>query len=51
MDTVTSSSITCKIINKSESEDARKMHQRCDYLSSYVRKINVSGFALAISMQ
>ena len=64
MDTVTSNSITYKTINRSESEDARKIDATCknkwkwswleekdengDYLSSYVRKINVSGSAFCI---
>ena len=59
MDTVTSNSVTYKIINRSESEDARKIdatfknkwkwywleekYENSDYLSSYARKINVSG--------
>ena len=57
MGTVTSNSITYKIINRSESEDARKIDATCknkwkcswleekdvngDYLSAYVGKINV----------
>ena len=64
MDTVTSNSITYKIINRCENEDARKIDSICknkwkwslledkdengDYLSSYVRKINVSGSAFCI---
>ena len=64
MDTVTSNSVTYKIINRSESEDARKIDatcrnkwkwswleekdENCDYLSSYVRKIDVFGFAFCI---
>ena len=64
MDTVTSNSVTYKIINRSESEDTRKIDGTCknkwkwswleekdengDYLSSYVRKINVSGSAFCI---
>ena len=64
MDTLTSNSVTYKIINRSESEDARKIDATCknkwkwswleekdengDYLSSYVRKINVSGSAFCI---
>ena len=64
MDTVTSNSVTYKIIKRSESEDARKIDATCknkwkwswleekdengDYLSSYVRKINVSGSAFCI---
>ena len=64
MDTVTSNSVTYKIINKSESEDARKIDATCknkwkwpwleekdengDYLSNYVLKINVSGSAFCI---
>ena len=68
MDTVTSNSVTYKIINRNESEDARKIDRKIDatcrnklkwswleekdengdYLSSYVRKINVSGSAFCI---
>ena len=64
MDTVTSNSVTYKIIIRSESEDARKIDATCtnkskwscledkdeigDYLSTYVRKINVSGSAFCI---
>ena len=64
MDTVTSNSITYKIINRSESEDARKINatfknkwkwswlyegdENGDYLSSYVRKTNVSGSEFCI---
>ena len=64
MDTVTSNSVTYKIINRSESGDARKIDEACknkwkwswleekdvngDYLSAYVRKINVSGSAFCI---
>ena len=64
MDTVTSNSVTYKIINRRESEDARKIDATCknkwkwswleekdvngDYLSAYVRKINVGGSAFCI---
>ena len=64
MDTVTSNSVTYKIIKRSESEDARKIDATCknkwkwywlegkdengDYLSSYARKINVSGSTFCI---
>ena len=64
MDTVTSNSVTYKIINRSESEDARKINaafknkwkwswleerdENGDYLSSYVRKINVNGSEFCI---
>ena len=64
MDTVISNSVTYKIINRSESEDARKIdatyknkwkwswlgerYKNDDYLSSYVRNINVSGSTLGI---
>ena len=64
MDTVTSNSVTYKIINKSESEDARKIDPTCknkwkcslleekdengDHLSTENRKINVSGSAFCI---
>ena len=64
MDTVTSNSVTYKIINRSQSEDAGKIYATCknkwkwfwlekkdengDYLSSYVWKINVSGSAFCI---
>ena len=63
MDTVTSNSVTYKIIYRSKSEDARKIDASCknkwnwswleekdehgDYLSSYVREI-VSGSAFCI---
>ena len=64
MDAVTSNSITYKLVNRSESEDARKIDaifknkwkwswleekdENGDYLSTYVRKINVSGSAFCI---
>ena len=64
MDIVTSNSVTYKIINGSESEDARKMDATCknkwklswleekyengDHLSTYVKKINVSDSAFCI---
>ena len=64
MDTVTSNSVTYKIINRSEREDARKIDVTCkskwkwscleekdengDYSSPYVRKINVSGSAFCV---
>ena len=64
MDTVTSNSVTYTIINRSQSKGARKIDATCknkwkwswleekdengDYLSSYVRKINVSGSAFCI---
>ena len=64
MDTVTSNSVSYKIINRSESEDARKIDAACknkwkwsqleekdvngDYLSAYHRKINVGGSAFCI---
>ena len=64
MDTVTSNCITDKIINRNESEDARKIEGICknkwqrswlevndenvDYLSTYVRKINVTSSAFCI---
>ena len=64
MDTVTSNSVTYKIINRRESKDARKIDATCknkwkwswleeedvnsDYLSTYVRKINVGGSAFCI---
>ena len=64
MGTVTSNSITYKIINRSESEDARKIDATCknkwkcswleekdvngDYLSAYVGKITVGGSAFCI---
>ena len=64
MDTVTSNSVTYKIINRRESEDARKIDATCknkwkwswleekdvngNYLSAYVRKINVGGSAFCI---
>ena len=67
MDTKTSNSVTYKIINGSESETARKIDATCkdkwkwswleeedengDYLSTYVRKINVSGSAFFYLLQ
>ena len=64
MDTVTSSSVNYKIINRSESEDTRKTDATCKnkwkgswleekdengyYLSTYAGKINVSGSAFCI---
>ena len=64
MDTVTSNSVTYKIINRREGEDGRKIDATCknkwkwswleekdvngDYLSAYVRKINVGGSAFCI---
>ena len=56
MDTVTLNSVTYTIINRNESKDARKIDATCKnwleekyengkYLSTYVRKINVSGSA------
>ena len=64
MDTVTLNSVTYKIINRIESEDARMIDATCknkwkwywleerdengDYLSSYARKINVSGSTFCI---
>ena len=64
MDTVTSNSVTYKIINRRESEDARKIDATCknkwkwswleekdvngNYLLAYVRKINVDGLAFCI---
>ena len=64
MDTKTSNSVSYKIINRSQSEDARKIDATCknkwkwswseendqsgDYLSTYVRKINVNVSAFCI---
>ena len=64
MDTITSNSVTYKIVNRTESEDARKIDATCKnkwkwsrleekdvnggYLSAYVRKINVGGSAFCI---